>query len=216
MAGRGPRKNVKPSSASMLARYSRFVGLMKMVLPASAAALLGLILVWPNLSSRESAFFMSLGNISFRDVDTQSMQNPRYHGTDDSNLPFAVTADVATQVDPINSVVSLENPAADIARKGGGQIILNAEMGLFRQKDDLLDLIGGVGLYQNDGYELHTDSVRVNIKENAITGDAPTNGQGPGGTIEGEGIRVWEGGNRIMFTGKTKAVLFAGKPGSKR
>lgn len=216
MAGHQARKNVKPASASMLARYSRFVGLMKMVLPASAAALLGLLLVWPNLSSRESAFYLSLGDISFRDVDTQSMQNPRYHGTDNGNLPFSVTADVATQVDPVNSVISLENPAADISRKNGGQIMLNAETGLFRQKDDLLDLIGGVGLYQNDGYELHTDSVRVNVKENTVTGDAPTSGQGPGGTIEGEGVRVWDGGNRIMFTGKTKAVLFTGKPGGKR
>lgn len=200
---------------SVLARYSRFVGLMKVMLPAIAAALLGLVVVWPKLAPRDSAFRDAFAGFNMKTVDTLSMQNPRYYGTDNKNLPFAVTATLATQVDQQNMVVSLENPTADFTQKNGSGVILSADVGFFRQKEQILDLIGHVDLYQDTGYEVHTNSARIEVAKGNASGDEPTKGHGPAGSIEGEGFRLWERGRSIIFTGKAKAVLTMAKSATK-
>lgn len=191
----------------LFSSYSRFVGLMKIALPAVAAGLVGLIVVWPKLTTRNDLFETAFANINLKTVDTLTMTKPRYFGTDEKNLPFTVTADVGTQVDPQSLVVSLENPVADLTRKDGGGMVLNSDLGFFRQKDGTLDLMGHVDLYQDTGYELHTDSARVEVGAGNATGDQPTFGRGPSGTIEGEGFRFWDRGRIILFSGKAKAVL---------
>lgn len=196
-------------------RYSRFVGLMKVVLPAVAAALLGLLIVWPRLSPQRQASTVSLSQPDAARVDNLSVRNPKYYGTDEKNLPFTVTADVATQLDPNNMVVTLEKPAADLVRGDGTGMVIDANIGFYRQKDDTLDLMGHVDLYRDDGYELHTESARVEIAKGAASGDQPISGQGPAGTLSGEGFTSTDRGRTIVFTGKSKAVLEVGQPHAK-
>lgn len=194
-----------------LGRYSQFVGLMKVALPATAAALLGLIVAWPRLAARNETFGLGFANLNLKAVDTLSINRPRYFGTDDKNLPFTVTADVGTQVDPQTFVVALENPVANLKQKNGKGVVVNSDVGFFRQKDGTLDLMGHVDLYQDGGYEVHTDSARIETGPGNASGDEPTRGLGPSGTIQGEGFRLWERGKTIVFTGKAKAVLSVSK-----
>lgn len=203
----GWRRGGRATGRAMLVRYSRFVGLMKVFLPALAVAILGLIFMWPELRPVDEKFRLAFADLDLKRVDTLSMQKPHYYGTDNHNLPFSITADVATQVDPQNLVVSLENPMADLTLKDGGGSVLNADVGFFRQKDQTLDLLGHVDLYQDSGYEMHTESARVDVTHGNATGDEPTHAQGPAGIVDGEGFRLWERGKVIVFTGKAKAVL---------
>jgi len=189
--------------------YSRFVGLMKISLSAIAAALLGLMVVWPKLAPRDNAFKLAFADFNMKTVDTLSMQKPRYFGTDNNNLPFSITAQVATQTDPKDLTVSLENPVADFQQKSGSTVLVSADVGYFRQKDNTLDLLGHVDLYQDTGYEMHTNSARLDVKRGDASGDEAARVQGPAGTIEGEGFRLRERGRDIIFTGKAKALLIS-------
>jgi lipopolysaccharide export system protein LptC len=187
--------------------YSRFVALMRVALPAMAAALLGLIVAWPRVAPRDHAFQIAFANFDAKKVDTLSMINPHYYGTDDKNLPYTVTADVGTQVDRDTQAVALENPVADFTRRDGTGVVVNSDLGFFRQKDGTLDLMGHVALYQDNGYEVHTESARIDVGPGNASGDEPTHGMGPTGTIDGEGFRLKNRGQDIVFTGKAKAVL---------
>ncbi len=142
-------------------RYSRFVGMMKVVLPAARGRLArpagGLAAPFAASASVPRS---ASRNASAR-IDTLSVRNPRYYGTDEKNLPFTITADVATQLDPSNIVVTLEKPVADLVRADGEGIVIDADIGFYRQHDDTLDLLGHVDLYRDDGYELHTASARI-------------------------------------------------------
>jgi lipopolysaccharide export system protein LptC len=204
-----PAKRRPAQSASFVVRagYSRFVVLMKVALPATAAALLGLIVVWPSVAPRDQAFQLAFANFDAKTVDTLSMTSPHYYGTDDKNLPFTVTADSGTQVDHETQAVSLENPVADFTRRDGTGVVVDSDFGFYRQKDGTLDLMGHVALYQDNGYELHTDSARVDVGPGNASGDEPTHGFGPSGTVDGEGFRLRDRGQNIVFTGKAKAVL---------
>ena len=195
----------------MLTGYSRFVGLMKLALPATAVAILGLIMAWPRLAPREEEFQVAFANFNAKSIDTQSVVNPRYYGTDDKNLPYTLTADIGTQIDQQEQMVQLEKPIADLSRPNGGGIVGNSDLGIFQQRDNILSLYGHVDLYQDKGYEVHSASAHIDVQPGNASGDEVTHGKGPAGVVDGEGFRLWDRGDRIMFTGKAKAVLNVSK-----
>jgi len=204
----GPVRRAPPAPRALRPRYSRFVGLMKVMLPAVAASLLGLLVVWPSLSpAHRERLAAGQPRVDAARFDTLSIRNPRYYGTDDKNLPFTVTADVATQLDPQNLVVTLERPVADLNRGDGTGIIVDGDTGFYRQKNDTLDMIGHVDFFRDDGYELHTESARIDIAHGGATGDQAVQGQGPAGTVEGQGFTMTDRGHTILVTGRSKAVL---------
>ena len=195
----------------MLTGYSRFVGLMKLALPATAVAILGVIMAWPRLAPRDEEFQVAFANFNAKAIDTQSMINPRYFGTDEKNLPYTVTADIGTQIDEQTQMVQLERPVADLSRPNGSGIIGNSDLGIFQQKDNTLELYGHVDLYQDKGYEVHSSSAHIDVQPGNASGEEPTHGKGPTGVVDGEGFRLWDRGDRIIFTGKARAVLNVSK-----
>lgn len=203
-----PRYVLGPATRAVLARYSRFVGLMKIMLPAISVALLGLTVIWPRIeTTRVNRAASVISRTQPGLVDTLSMNNPRYFGTDNKNLPFTITAKVATQVDPDNLAVTLENPVADLTQSDGTGVIINAALGFYRQKANILDLSGSIDLYLDTGYELHTESTRIDMARSVATGDQIFHGQGPLGTLTGDGFSIGDRGRDIACTGHCKAVL---------
>lgn len=188
-------------------RYTRFVGMMKMVLPAVAALVLGLVLIWPQIVDKNERFRVSFSNINTKDVDTLSMVNARYFGTDKENQPFSVTADTANEASKGAKAVELEAPKADIMTKDGQWLVLSAENGLYSQPSSTLDLLGNVNLFHDKGYEIHTLSAQADLKQGSASGDDKVQGQGPFGALTSDGFRLYDKGARIVFTGRTHLVL---------
>jgi lipopolysaccharide export system protein LptC len=205
-AGRPDRISQPPRRTRPAPFYSRLVRIFKILLPLVAAAILGLLAVWPRLAGHDERFQLGFGSFE-REIDNLSMVNPRFFGLDRNNRPFAVTGDVATQADREGSSVTIESPRADIALRDGAGVLLNADLGYYRQKEQILDLVGGVDLYHERGFEMHTSSARVDMKGSMAWGDAPVEGQGSFGTITSQGFRVTEDGKIVHFTGKSHLVL---------
>ena len=198
-----PRILAAPSSRN----YSSFVGTMKIVLPAIAVGIVLLVVAWPRFQTRDEGFHIGLSSITPEDVQNLRMVNPRYQGMDKRGEPFTVTADSAMKKNPQSDVVELDHPIADITITRGNWIALKAIYGVYREQDQQLDLIGKVDLYHDDGYEFQTLAAHVNMANNTAEGDDPVYGQGPFGTIESQGFRVFDKGARIVFTGQAHLLL---------
>lgn len=188
-------------------RYSRFVGLMKVVLPALAVVLLGLVLAWPRLTSTEDRFQLGFSALSPSSVESLSMVNARFFGINARNQPFTVTADVATEDDPGSGIIVLDQPKADFTTMSGAGVYLEARRGFYYQKQQLLDLEGEVNMFHDHGYELHTEKARLDLKRSTAEGNVPVIGQGPQGRIDGQGFRILEKGAQILVTGKSSLNL---------
>jgi lipopolysaccharide export system protein LptC len=198
-----PRILAAPSNRN----YSSFVGTMKIVLPAIAVGIILLVVAWPRFQTHDEGFHVGLSSITPEDVQNLRMVSPRYQGTDKRGEPFTVTADTAMKKSPQSDVVELSRPVADITITRGNWIALKAEYGVYREQDQQLDLIGKVDLYHDDGYEFETLAAHVNMANNTAEGDDPVYGQGPFGTIESQGFRVYDKGERIIFTGLAHLLL---------
>ncbi|HEY4134410.1 MAG TPA: LPS export ABC transporter periplasmic protein LptC [Alphaproteobacteria bacterium] len=188
--------------------YSRFVTLMKLVLPTVAVALVALVLVWPQLQSREGGFKLDFAQLKIGDAERLRMVSPRYTGRDENNLPYEVTADSANQDTPKADDIGLEGPKADMTLSDGTWIAIEAPEGNYGQKTQMLDLSGGVNLFHDSGYEFNSPTARVDLAKGNAEGHEPITGHGPFGEVEGEGFQLIDKGKTIIFTGKARVVLY--------
>jgi lipopolysaccharide export system protein LptC len=142
----------------------------------------------------------------------------KYEGVDEQGQPFTVTADRAVRVlgDAADAgdlsrldaeTVDLVRPRAELKLPEGRALSLSAHEGRFAQGDARLDLKGGVTLEDGRGNALWIDRVDVDLDGNALVADTPVRGEGPDGRIDAEGLRLEDGGNTIIFTGRATLTL---------
>ncbi len=188
--------------------YSRFVGLMKWLLPLSAVALALLVVVWPYLGEQDRGLPLSFAAIKSSISDKLFMTNARFLGTDDRNQPYTVTADKVIQQTSDQDLVQFVNPKADIQLDDGSWVALTAKRGVLRQSAELLSLDGGVNIFSDAGFEFRTDRARVDLRTKIASGDAPVEGQGPLGVLNATGFTLDRGGRTIRFKGRVKLVVY--------
>ncbi|CAA7625505.1 conserved hypothetical protein [Magnetospirillum sp. LM-5] len=197
------RGKVHPVKGPAHRRYSRFVNVMKVALPATTLVLLTLVMVWPKLMRDVESFQIGFAALKPTAVDALSMVNARYQGLDNTNRPYTLTADRATEDSARSGIIILDNPKADFMTRSGANVYVEAKLGIYYQAEKILDLEGEVNLYQDQGNELHTEAARVHLDSSVVEGNAPVTGLGPNGRLSGSGFRIGEGGRQIDLTGRS-------------
>jgi lipopolysaccharide export system protein LptC len=127
---------------------------------------------------------------------------------DDKKRPFSVSAGKATQADRDADVIVLAGPQADITLEDGAWLTLTADSGRYRRAAQLLDLNGQVNLFHDQGYELHTRDVHIDLAKGSAVSSAAVDGQGPSGELTAQGMEVTDGGKRIHFLGHAHLTFY--------
>ena len=188
--------------------YSLFVTSMKVVLPALAAGLVLLVIAWPQIMPDISRSGIDFQKIARDQAKTLNMLNARYSGVDDNNQPFNVAADLATQAPDNEDLVELQHPKADIRTTDGDLVALSARLGHYHRNEEKLDLAGKVHLTHGTGFDIRTENATIDLKDGSAAGDAAVSGQGPSGELQSEGFRLSERGQVIVFTGKSRLMVY--------
>ena len=191
-------------------RASRIVVLMKLILPALALAIIALIISWPQLIPDHTKFRLGdkVKNVLVAATDGLSMDQPRYVGIDEELRPYEVTAARASQQSHDDDRLDLVNPQADLAVNDEEWMALSAAAGVYDKKQRTIDLSGGVTVFHDRGYTVTSDTARVLLDKGVATSDDPVSAHGQSGVATGEGFRIYDLGERIVFTGKSKVVLY--------
>lgn len=191
--------------------HSLFVNRMKYFLPVVAVFLVLLIFAWPFLQSEDFRFRLSFAALTADQDEEPSMINPRFLGIDKENLTYSITADLARNLTLGTPSVELEMPKADIALSDGSWLVLTAKNGVFQEAKNTLDLIGSVNLFHDSGYEFQTKKAEVDLKKGLAWGKEAVTGQGPFGELQGQGFNLLDKGKIIVFTGKSKLMIYPGR-----
>lgn len=194
-------------------RYSRRVALLKRVLPSIGIALLLMVAAWPRLAPLLDSVRLGFSGIDLREARELKMLNPRYAGIDRLNRPYVVTAAVGRQVPNRDDLMSLERPRAVMIAHDGARVALSAATGIYQSQAQLLDLFGNVTMTHQNGTRFVTPRAHANFSDNTARGHDPIEGHGPSGDVWGQGFRVLDKGDVIIFTGESHLVLKASRPG---
>jgi lipopolysaccharide export system protein LptC len=188
-------------------RRARFVGAMKLVLPALAAGLVAIVLAWPGAFDRIEPLELPGENPAGVGGDTAAMLKPRYIGTDGKGRPFTITADAALQDADDRKSLTLIALQADMTMTDGSWFTLLAETGRYRQKTKRLTLGGAVSLYSDRGYELHATEVAVDLEAGSAVTEKPVQGHGPFGDLTAQRMEIGERGERLRFDRGVRVTL---------
>ena len=188
--------------------YSRFVSLMKVLLPALALVLVAMITVWPYLQEEGNRFRIGFSALKAREASQPRMTNPRFVGLDERDRPFAIIADLARKAEGSDSVVELEMPKADLTLDDGTWLVLTSESGVFRRDERNLSLSGAATLFHDSGYEIRANSAVIDLAKGEASSNEPVTGSGPFGDLQAEGFVLHDKGKVINFNGKTRLVMY--------
>ncbi|NKB50550.1 MAG: hypothetical protein GKS02_14430 [Alphaproteobacteria bacterium] len=188
----------------------RFVSTMKYILPGLAMALLVVVVAWPEFASDENRFTVpeAVGPIG---TSRPQVLNARVLGVDSQSRPFQITADTsALKTEEGREFYFLEQPKADIVLEDGSWVALTAIDGEYEEETKFLYLVGNVNVFHDAGHEFRTPKARFNLDDRSAQGDDAVQGQGPLGTLQSEGFRILDGGDRVLFTGKSQMFVYRG------
>ncbi|HEY1261699.1 MAG TPA: LPS export ABC transporter periplasmic protein LptC [Stellaceae bacterium] len=193
-------------------RYSRRVALLKRVLPAVGLSLLLLVAAWPRLVPLWESVRLPYAAIDLREAKELRMIDPRYAGVDRLNRPYVVTAAVGRQLPDRNDLMSLDEPRAQLLLRPDAMVVVTAATGIYQSQAQLLDLFGNVTLTHQNGTHFVTARAHVDLATDIAEGHDPITGAGPSGNIDGQGFRVSDRGDTVIFTGRSHLLLKPAKP----
>ena len=189
--------------------YSRFVGMMKLLLPLLAFGLAVAVVIWPNEFRQETGFHLTYVSGADGGAAELTMLRPRYLGTDAHDRPFVVTADRATQDPQDQRLITLVNLQADMSMTDSRWFTVMANKGIYHQQRNYLRLQGAINLFSDQGYEFNAQVAEIDLRLGKAVSNRPVQGQGPFGTLRADRLKVEDFGQRLLFSGNVKMHITA-------
>jgi lipopolysaccharide export system protein LptC len=193
-------------------RYTKFVRLMKIMLPLTAVGLVVAVVLYSAISGFDDRFSFSVEGVS-HDGDELEMDKPRLTFTDKEERSYDVTADSAVQNANTPNLWDLSAIIAMLTPNDGSWIRLTSTDGILDSEGELLDLSGIIKVFTRDGYEITAETAKVDFDEGTVVSSDPVAGTGPRGDIEADGFNIEDGGDRIFFRGNVKLTILPEQSG---
>jgi lipopolysaccharide export system protein LptC len=192
-------------------RYSRFVAVMRRILPVAAVVLIGSVVAYSVMPRHQDRFVTmpQSGNIA-RDLTMTKMS---FTGTDEKGNPYKVTAAEVIQ-DPNwrnKHRAELHEIDADMQFENQSWISASAKRGYFDADAGTLRLDGGISVFTDNGYELHTQSADAYIKTNVLEGTEKVSGHGPLGQFSADKFHFDRIHKQLNLSGHVKMRMYPQK-----
>ena len=185
--------------------YSRFVRNMRLALPLVAIAIVGLLMTWPRVEDTMAPIPREA--VLPNTVAKNELLDPHFESVDKKNQPFIITATRAVQSDKNPDMILLDTPTAKITLKDGVTLAADATKGAYKQEEEKLLLEGHVTLVHDQGYQMKTEKLLVDLKFNKAWSELPVQGSGPAGSLQAEGLQADIEKGILLFKGPAKLVL---------
>ncbi|MCP5432088.1 MAG: LPS export ABC transporter periplasmic protein LptC [Alphaproteobacteria bacterium] len=197
-------------SAAAVERYSRFVDLLKVLLPAFAVALVAVVALFAVGHRPENVLTVQFEKMVERLEDDLTMFGPRFRGVDSANRPFLVSAARARQEPGKTDAAYLEDVSAEMLfadRPDLGRVRLTAREGVIESATSRLELTGGVRLATGAGDSFATEAFSVDLKARQGESLGPVAGEGPLGRVRADRLVIAEAGRVMRFEGHVRTVI---------
>ncbi len=187
------------------AGYSKFIRTMKMAIPLIAVIMIVIVFVW---STSENDYMPPPADKhETQTIGKNELIDPHFESVDDKKQPYTIKAKRAIQGEENDNLLVLEEPLGDMVLEDDTWLAIQADQGAYRQDNQRLLLKGNVHIYHDQGYQLTTDQLHIDIKNNTMWTKDPVSGHGPAGTINALGMRGDMNTGVINFEGQAKLIL---------
>lgn len=194
------------STALDALRYTQFVAVMKRALPAAAFAVIAAVLAFFFVARQPSKVAMTYEKLGWIQNDL-AMEKPRLTGADGNGNPFVITADQAIQDAKNPKKAKLRKVEADLTLDNKGWLNANAANGMVDMKVGSLELGGGIDLFTDTGYTLHSMAASLDLNKWIVHGHNEVTGQGPLGTMRADNFHYDRANHQLALDGNVRMTL---------
>jgi lipopolysaccharide export system protein LptC len=198
------------STAMEALRYTQFVGVMKRALPVAAFAVIAAVLAFFFVARQPSKFSMTYEKLGSIENDL-AMIKPRLTGADNNGNPFVITADAAIQDAKNPKRARLKKVEADVTTDKNGWVNANAAAGVVDMKAGSLELSGGIDVFSDSGYTLHSQAASLDLNKWTVHGHSEVTGQGPMGIMRADQFHYDRDSHLLTLDGHVKMTLIGKK-----
>ncbi len=190
--------------------YTNYVRKLRLALPLMVIALVAVLLLWPKLK-----FDIKMpdvpSSINKADLEQAATENrllqAEYTAVDSEGRPFKIRAAEAIQEKQNPDGVLLRLPVGALDMQDGSILGIRSAHGLYEQEKRRLTLMDNVVMTRNDGSEMRTRSLFVDIANGVAETTNPVEGETPEGTIKAQGMVITGRGALTVFKGPATLVL---------
>ena len=136
----------------------------------------------------------------------QVLHKPTFIGIDNKNQPFKVMANKAVRLKKEPNIFNLEKPTGEI-NSGKEKFFLSGDKGIFNKNVDQLKVKGNVKFNDGNNMTFTTSEMYFDFKKEVLLGNKRVDGKKNNSVIVSEGFKIFNNGEQIFFTGKTKLKL---------
>jgi lipopolysaccharide export system protein LptC len=186
----------------------RWMGLLKLALPAAAAVLTFALVLIPLMQSRELSFLLSKESVA-KAGERMRLEAAMYRGETAEGDPFEVSAADAVQRTSARPVVDLVGLKARLTDTEG-PVLVTAPSGMFDMTADLLTVSGPVMLRSQRGWSLDSRTVLVSLRDRTVRTDERVSGRVAVGAFEAGSAYGDVGGRRVVLEGGARLRIRPG------
>ncbi len=195
-------KNDFNAESFRLQKEKKFVRLLKIFLPAVAAALIGLLAVLPALKER-SDIFQNTIKPSHNELEKLHIENTQLYMTDKKNRVNSFKADTVDETAPKSQVLKVINPNGRLLLTENKWVDIKSPLALYDQKKKFVDMKNNVDIVYSDGMQAKTEEVFYDAQTAKIYADTPVTAWGKYGNLSSEKFVYLIDDELLTFFGKT-------------
>ncbi len=192
-------------------RHTRLVGLLKVVLPLAALALLATLFLFSDRIDPSGA-------IRYSEVDVEALANdprmsaPTYAGITRDGTAITVTA-LAARPSSDNREAEADGVRARLDMPDGGFTEIAAARAQLSADQSQLNMSGGVRIDGSSGYAITTEALTTRLDQSGAESDQPVHATGPAGQLEAGrfSLHLDSGGDYLLlFSDRVKLIYQPG------
>lgn len=188
-------------------RRNRILRAAKLLLPAVAAALAGLLVILPGLREREGDFQLEINKPKAGELEKLHMENTVFYITDKQNKVNNFIAETIDETEPGSKLIKLIRPEGLLPSSDHRWLSIKSPVGFYDQNKNLLWLDDNVKMVYSDGITANTQTVYYDGNQAKAYGNTPVTSEGYFGNLQSEGFEYYKDRNVIIFTGNTKIII---------
>ena len=189
--------------------HDRLVSLLAKVLPMGVGVIAALMVVTPLSPRGEISFLLDRTKVAMIG-ERLRVDNAMYRGSDAQGRPFSLTAGEAIQQSEREGVVRMSDLVARILLQDG-PASLQAPVGLYDIRDEVVSVPDGVVVTAADGYRMVANGVSVDLPAKTLVGSGGVSGAIPAGTFSANSLHADLNARTVSLAGNARLHMIPGK-----
>jgi lipopolysaccharide export system protein LptC len=195
------------------ARHSRFVQILRRILPVVAVLVLAAYFVSTRLNVTVGDFTASIDGMEIADGSLR-MLNPTLKGADKKNGDYVVKAEYADQDITSPNIIKLHAITADVSNPSGGWSKMQAVRGVFDSKAERLIMKDHITIATSSGITGELKYATLNMDTQTLRSHSPVFFELGNGTVRANAMTLRSQENTLVFRGKVAVHLEPKKAGA--